>query len=139
MANRKSVCIDFDGVLYSYESGWGVDGALVDGPVEGSMQFLIECVLTFNVNIYSCRSAHKYQRKRMRKWVKRNLRQSGDLDSYIYKQIKFPKSKPLASLYVDDNALRYDGGTFPGIKIMKAARSWVKKQKSVKIRNKKTK
>ena len=53
----KDICVDFDGVIHSYTSGWkGID-VIPDPPVEGAIEALHIYCQHFNVNIYSARSS----------------------------------------------------------------------------------
>ena len=41
MSERKPIlCMDFDGVIHSYESGWRGATIIPDVPVEGALEFL---------------------------------------------------------------------------------------------------
>ena len=52
------ICVDFDGVLHSYTSGWRGAGNIPDPPVDGALEWLIDAVEGGKVQIaiYSSRS-----------------------------------------------------------------------------------
>jgi hypothetical protein len=79
---KKTICVDFDGVLNSYKSGWtGID-SIVDKPVEGAMEFLINLVFDdrFDVCIYSSRSKSFFGRLAMKRWLKDQLVKEFDIE-----------------------------------------------------------
>ena len=115
-----SLCIDFDGVIHSYESGWrGID-VVTDPPVEGALEFLELCVEDpdFEVNIYSSRSKDPLGVAAMKEWFKFNN------FKYIDKLL-FPTQKPAAYLTIDDRCFHFQG-TFPSIEFIKKFKPWNK-------------
>ena len=50
------LCLDFDGVLHSYTSGWKGARVIPDPPVEGAIDFLSRALDDFRVAVYSSRS-----------------------------------------------------------------------------------
>lgn len=65
----KDLCIDFDGVIHSYKSGWlGID-KIPDEPVDGAIEWLVKLKENgFQPNIYSSRSKSWFGRRAMKKW-----------------------------------------------------------------------
>jgi len=79
---KKILCIDFDGVIHSYVSGWQGARRIPDPPVVGSLEFLVKCVEAvdgqcapaknvplFDVCIYSSRSRYFGARHAMKRWL----------------------------------------------------------------------
>ena len=57
---KKIVCLAFDGVVHSYESGWTGACSIVDEPVEGAIEFIGELMDGgFEVGIFSSRSRER--------------------------------------------------------------------------------
>ncbi len=128
----KILCLDFDGVLHSYDSGWKGAEIVTDPPVKGAMLFLWEAVETFNVHIYSARSASLAGRLAMLRWVQHHLREYGQVTGADEAEterklslIKWPKTKPPASVTLDDRALQFTG-TFPSLTALKEFEPWNK-------------
>ena len=53
---KPILCLDFDGVIHSYTSGWKGADVVSDPPVPGAIAFLREAVKFFRVAIFSSRS-----------------------------------------------------------------------------------
>lgn len=72
---KKTICLDFDGVLHSYKSGWQGPRTIADEPVPGAMAFLDEIIDSekYEVCIYSSRSRYFLGRKAMKKWLRKWL------------------------------------------------------------------
>jgi hypothetical protein len=131
---HKIICVDFDGVIHSYESGWkGIDN-IPDPPVEGAFEWLEKhlpvpdsmcCMAPIydgpRAVIYSARSKSWRGRRAMKKWfIKHGLH-----PGYIYENIlKFPKKKPAAWLTIDDRCICFEG-KFPSDKEINDFQSWV--------------
>jgi hypothetical protein len=129
------ICVDFDGVIHSYTSGWkGVD-VIPDPPVPGAIDWLVnhlpipDCVGAMGprydgpiVQIYSSRSKSFRGRRAMKKWLINNGLHPG----YIRERIlKFPIKKPPAFLTIDDRAICFTG-TFPTSEEMMGFTPWYK-------------
>ena len=78
MKNKKPIlCLDFDGVIHSYTSGWKGANHIPDPPVNGALKFIAEATDYFNVNIFSSRTHQKGGRKAMRNWLMEKYMQIG--------------------------------------------------------------
>lgn len=129
------ICVDFDGVIHSYASGWKGVANIPDEPVPGAIDWLMEhlpcpdaiCAMAPPhegpiVYIYSSRSKSWFGRRAMKKW----LVQNGLHPAYITEGLlKFPVKKPAAFLTIDDRAICFDG-TFPSKDDMLNFKPWNK-------------
>lgn len=130
------ICVDFDGVIHSYKSGWKGVSVIPDDPVPGAIAWLMHhlpmpdavCAMAPEycgpeVQIYSSRSKSWFGRRAMKKWLIKH----GMHPAYFYDNIlKFPSKKPAAFLTIDDRAICFDG-TFPDAKTMMSFKPWNKK------------
>lgn len=130
------ICVDFDGVIHSYASGWkGVD-VIPDEPVPGAIEWLeahlpvpdavcamAPCYEGPVVQIYSSRSKSWLGRRAMKKWLIKH----GLHPAYISEGLlQFPTKKPAAFLTIDDRAICFTG-TFPSAEEMMSFKPWNKK------------
>jgi hypothetical protein len=106
---RKTICVDFDGVLHGYSKGWQ-GGEIYDVPKPASadgMKMLLDA--GFEVVIYSTRCYNrtingvfqKNQVKEMTDWLNKF--------SIPYSRIHEGSEKPICVLFIDDNAYRFLG------------------------------
>jgi hypothetical protein len=150
---KKSICLDFDGVLHSYTSGWQGATNIPDKPVDGALHFLFNAILKFDVYIYSSRS-HKFGgRTAMKKWLTRSYlnlcftqsstpdwlrifinsvddssswdRRTDNSIAYIIANLKFPNYKPSVHLTIDDRAMTFTGH-WPSIEAIETFKPWNK-------------
>jgi hypothetical protein len=122
LPNGKPIlCIDFDGVLHSYKSGWQGPTTISDPPVEGAISWLADLVRDgyFSIAIYSSRSRYEGGIAAMKKWL-------FDNGFYAIGLLTFPTEKPPAFLQIDDRAICFEG-TFPSIEEMKVFKPWNKR------------
>jgi len=129
------ICIDFDGVLHSYVSGWCGPRTIPDHPVPGAIDWLRSLLGTpdpsglgwihkgVQVCIYSSRSRYIFAKRAMKKWLLKN-----GLEPEYLERIKFPTRKPPAHLTIDDRAVCFCG-VFPKLEDMKAFVPWYKAKK----------
>lgn len=120
MKSNPIICVDFDGVIHSYKSGWHGANVVMDEPVPGAIEWLISFLPEpFKekeypggkpiVCIYSARSDQLGGIKAMQEW----LIGFGLPSDYITENIlQFPKTKPPAFLTIDDRCIRFNG-VFP--------------------------
>ena len=67
--NKPILCLDFDGVIHSYTSGWKGARCIPDPPVPGALDFILATQAQFTVAILSSRS-HKWGgRRAMKRWL----------------------------------------------------------------------
>ena len=70
---RPILCLDWDGVIYSYTSGWQGATVLPDPPVPGALDFIAWAMIDFKVAIYSSRSHQWGGRRAMKRWLRHNV------------------------------------------------------------------
>lgn len=120
MSYKKIICIDFDGVIHQYISGWqGID-AIPDYPVPGAFQFLRDLVHSTDMQpvIYSCRSQSYIGIDAMKRWFI-----ACGLEQEILSKLVFAKEKPAAFLTIDDRAFCFKG-QFPSKDEINAFKPW---------------
>lgn len=111
MHDRKpDICVDFDGVLHSYKSGWKGADVVTDGPVDGACAWLHEMTKHFTVNIFSSRSHQPggiyAMRQALRRWLIEDLGEDGKI---VYVRLEFPAYKPPALWSLDDRGVTFEG------------------------------
>ena len=131
------LCIDFDGVLHSYISGWqGID-VIADPPVDGAFNALYAYISAgHTLAIHSARSAENKGRSAIRDWIaeqdahycKAETEKLGEphVGPVLNEHIRYPKFKPQAKVYLDDRGYRFTG-QFPNIQ-EQDFRPWNKKK-----------
>jgi hypothetical protein len=118
---RKTLCVDFDGVLHEYISPWTFADEIADGPVPGALDWLVAMLGEgFDVCVYSSRSKDPAGIAAMRAWFAKH-----GMDADILEQLDFPTEKPAAYLTIDDRAFRFEGD-FPTADWIRRFRPWNK-------------
>lgn len=127
--SKPIICVDFDGVLHAYSSGWQGADVIPDGMVEGADVFLDRAVRDFTVAIHSSRSCQPNGIKAMQFWLKLQLykRMDTQLADEIYSLITWPTEKPPALVTIDDRAMTFKG-VFPSTEEIQAFRPWYKQE-----------
>lgn len=127
--SKPILCLDFDGVLHSYTSGWKGASVVPDPPVPGAIAFLREAVKSFEVHIFSSRSCQEGGGYAMRAWLGDHI--IADEPSIImsdppwFAAIKWPTEKPPAMVTIDDRAITFTG-QWPTIESLLLFRPWNK-------------
>jgi hypothetical protein len=112
---KPILCVDFDGVIHSYDSGWQGATVVADPPVPGALWWLANATMHFQVQIYSSRSDTADGRGAMRealmRWAKdpQHWPQGGGLPAFPIEDIGFAIRKPSAFLTIDDRAIQFNG------------------------------
>lgn len=116
----KTICIDFDGVLHSYSSGWQGVGVVKNPPVPGAIQFLRTLIQDkrFTPVVYSARSSEPAGISAMQAWLLEHGLSHIELEC-----LQFPTQKPGAWLTIDDRAICFDGN-FPDLETLDGFRPW---------------
>lgn len=133
--HKKILCLDFDGVLHSYTSGWKGARNIPDPPVPGAIVFLLDAMEHFDVCVLSSRSHQWGGRRAMKRWLMKHiadhiandiahkrwlarcdaittnrlLKEGERQAKYIVRKIGFPRYKPPAHVTIDDRAVTFNG------------------------------
>jgi hypothetical protein len=110
--SKPILCVDFDGVIHSYSSGWKGAAMIPDPPVPGALKWLRKTSEWWDVQIYSSRTSQEGGVAAMREWLLNfAIHEFGDKDAadYFMSLVKFPEQKPAAMLTIDDRAICFDG------------------------------
>lgn len=108
---KPILCLDFDGVIHSYTSGWKGADVIPDPIVEGTISFMLRALEHFRVAVFSSRSNQRGGIAAMQAYLKE---QAGNCwyDSPAgpgLENVEWPTEKPAAFLTIDDRALTFDG------------------------------
>ncbi len=127
-ARKPILCLDFDGVIHSYSSGWQGADIIPDPPVEGAIGFMLAALNHFDVVIFSSRSNQRGGLSAMQRW----LRQHGDGAWWEspagpgLEDVRFVTEKPSAMVTLDDRAITFTG-TWPDIEALQNFKPWNKR------------
>jgi hypothetical protein len=99
--SKPILCIDFDGVIHSYEKGWQ-NGVIYGTPTPGFFEWAKQAQNYFQLMIYSSRSTGAEGIYAMRDWLAK-YPESKEID------LEFAWEKPAAFLTIDDRALTFNG------------------------------
>jgi hypothetical protein len=125
---KPILCLDFDGVIHSYSSGWKGADIIPDDPVDGAIAFMLDALRRFDVVIFSSRSNQKGGINAMRAWLK------GHAGNAWYESpcgagiedVRFVTEKPAAMVTIDDRAVTFTG-QWPCVADLLAFKPWNKK------------
>lgn len=119
---RPTLCLDFDGVIHGYQSGWQGAAVCSDPPVPGAMAFIAAAVEQFKVAVYSSRSGEAGGIDAMREYIDKHLTAHfvenekvptltaiDQADAIAYHTLDFPTQKPSAHVTLDDRAITFTG------------------------------
>lgn len=115
---KPILCVDFDGVIHSYASGWKGADVIPDPPVAGAIRWLWKAAEFWDVQIYSSRTSQPGGIQAMRLWLLKHavaeFDQPGVFEEHppsydFMSAISFPEQKPAAFLTIDDRALCFEG------------------------------
>lgn len=126
---RKTLCVDFDGVLHRYSSGWQGVAAIDDGPVPGAMRWLVYAAKRYDVCIYSSRSANPLGVRAMYVAIEKWAREQGldnDKVRELMESLSFVSQKPAAWLTIDDRCFLFEG-EFPTDEQIENFQPWYKR------------
>lgn len=134
--NRQEpiICVDFDGVVHSYTSGWQGACDIPDPPVPGAFKALWEYVdKGARVCLYSSRSKEPGAIEAMKEWFKLwekdecfASRPIGWEGVYLANVLEFPTQKPAAWMTIDDRAFCFEGD-FPSLGWITRFKPWNKR------------
>lgn len=149
---KPILCLDFDGVIHSYSSGWKGATVIPDPPVHGALEFIVHALQRFRVCVLSSRSHRWGGRRAMRRWMlehlvdlalhgyentpawwRQRIMETAFADPWVdevrwaavrlVREIGWPLFKPSATVTIDDRALTFTG-QWPSMDELSAFRPW---------------
>lgn len=96
---RRTICLDFDGVIHSYRSGWCGAEVIPDPPLHGTKEAITRLRKSHRVVVHSARCATEAGYKAVKAWL---LKHDLEVDDVC-------RFKPPAAIYVDDRAVPFRG------------------------------
>ncbi len=99
--DKRTVCVDLDGVLSRYDSWKGIEH--FGEPVPGAVEFSKELAKKYRVLIFSART-HDEEGRDVKE-AKRLVAAWLDRHGFAYDEIYTGQGKPFASAYIDDRAV----------------------------------
>jgi hypothetical protein len=111
-AFKPTLCIDFDGVIHSYEKGWQ-NGVIYGDVTPGFFEWAEQAAQHFDLVVYSSRSKTEDGINAMMAWLyeqRKKWRAAGGMHEIEAPlSFKFANEKPAAFLTIDDRAVRFEG------------------------------
>ena len=148
---KRTIALDFDGVLHSYKSGWQGPTNIPDPPVPGAIEFLLQLIdEDWDIAIFSTRSTKWGGRKAMKKWLRYHAGiswlvqfdnstevlwqscpvgmdpievEADNAGHWLARQVRWPLAKPPAFVSLDDRAIRFTG-EWPGMEELNRFKPW---------------
>lgn len=96
---RRTVCLDFDGVIHSYRSGWCGAEVIPDPPIHGTRDAIARLRKEHRVVIHSARCRDEAGVAAIEAWLAKH---GIEVDEVC-------RHKPPAMVYVDDRAVSFRG------------------------------
>lgn len=122
--SKPILCIDFDGVIHSYDKGWQ-DGSIYGDVVSGFFEWMFHASERFKLVVYSSRSKTVEGRHDMAVWIADKYILSRKDNTYKVRVLcptsnavsleigsavlEFAHEKPPAFLTIDDRAVEFGG------------------------------
>jgi hypothetical protein len=120
--DKKTVAIDFDGVINSFSSGWK-GSTVTDAPIGGAVDAIRVLLDSGNkVVIFSTRAATPEGAATIRDYLRVN---SGNGD--IADMVEITDKKPIADVYIDDRAIPFTGNWEETLRQIEEFRPWTEK------------
>lgn len=127
---KPILCLDFDGVIHSYASGWKGAAVIPDPPVSGAVKFICDALEHFRVAVFSSRTGQPGGVAAMKTWLEKAFFDYWGAHPVHaddkFSEIEWPTEKPAAFITIDDRALTFDG-TWPPIEVLRDFQPWNKR------------
>jgi hypothetical protein len=114
---KPILCLDFDGVIHSYASGWKGGDVIPDPPTPGAIDFMVAAHDHFNIAIHSSRFRHPGGIEAVREWLVKYGIERGYIATdeqmagreWDNGAIVLVSAKPAALVTIDDRAITFTG------------------------------
>lgn len=108
---KKTVAIDFDGVLHPYTAGWQGPEPTDEPPTLDTTRALMGLNREWRIVVFSTRAAHPDGRKGIEAWL-----QKWGLAEFVD---EVTEKKPAAFAYIDDRAIRFQNNWGEVVKVVR--------------------
>jgi hypothetical protein len=117
---RRTIAVDFDATLSSYlkrrtKAEQTLFEDAYDFPLPGALEWVRQLVTVYRVVVFTCRANEPGGKEAVEAWLTR----------WGFPALEVTGEKPVAHLYVDDNALCFTGSNYPSLEAIAAHRSWI--------------
>jgi hypothetical protein len=123
--SKPILCLDFDGVIHSYTSGWKGADVIPDPPVPGAFAFIAAAQAHFRVAVFSSRTNQLGGLQAMQDWFTVQTEMGFKDRPAWLDEIEWPTEKPPAFLTIDDRGLTFTG-EWPTIESLLKFKPWNK-------------
>lgn len=126
MSAKPILCLDFDGVIHSYTSGWQGPRTIPDPPVDGAIDQIARYLNAgFDVVVHSSRACYFCGIWAMRRWLRHWAADMWyDVPGYHgVESVRFSRQKPPAHVTIDDRAITFTG-TWPTPNELRSFAPW---------------
>lgn len=96
---KLTICLDFDGVIHGYQSGWKGAHTIPDDVVPGTKEAIIRLRKIFTVKVFSARCGIEGGADAIRDFL---IKHDIEVDDV-------PLTKPPSFVYVDDRGVTFTG------------------------------
>ena len=122
--SKPILCLDFDGVIHSYISGWQGARNIPDPPMPGAIEFIADALVEgWDVVIHSSRARYFGGITAMRNWLRTHSGNMWDTMGVAIADVRFVRWKPPAVVTIDDRAMRFEG-VWPEPKALRKFKPW---------------
>lgn len=121
--HKKTICIDFDGVIHDYSKGWrGID--VYDRPIAGAKEGLLALRNAgWVIIIYTTRN----DTPKLREFLESNELVFDYINVNPYQPMGSDKGKILADVYLDDKGITFDGDWEKTVSAIQTFTPWQRK------------
>lgn len=114
---KKTVAVDFDGVLHAYTTKWTYAHEIHDGPVADALEAVVAYLRAdYDVVVFSARAQDPAGKDAIEDW----------LIEHDFPDLRVVHEKPHAELYIDDRGYQFNG-TFPTVEEIQSFKPWNKR------------
>ena len=101
-SGKPIICLDFDGCIHSYKSGWKGVSVIEDPPVPGVFEWIETALEHFSIYVYSSRSSTAAGRRAMFQYIQKYA-------DNLSGRLIFSDTKPRAWITIDDRCVCFEG------------------------------
>jgi hypothetical protein len=113
---KPTICLDFDGVIHAYTSGWQGAANVPDGIVEGTKEAVARLRERFTVKVFSARCGQEGGVEAIKEFLSKHEVEVDEI----------PLTKPPSLVYVDDRGVTFKGDWDSCIEEIMNFRQWQK-------------